>query len=330
MPKKTGSADYPDFTLTPAEARKRFLKILGPLSPRRTPLNLKHSGNLLDLGGGLRQEKIWYDVEPGETVPAYLFTHAGRSKRPGIVALHPHGGDNIFPIGKDYVCEPSPTNTGAYAYRLARAGFVVLAPDSLCFGERREGTGYSRNFFYEIIRTMELFGRGSSLTWKNTWDIARAIDVMETLPQVQAGAIGLIGHSGGSIQSYIAAACDQRVKATVALQSFITLRHQFYSYRLCHCLYPYLPNIITAGVDYDQLVASIVPRKIFLGWGEKDDGTPEVMTRAFVDAIEKESRRQKVESCVELFTSPGPHDITPEMLAASIAFLHRHLGLPAS
>jgi hypothetical protein len=104
------------------------------------------------------------------------------------------------------------------------------------------------------------------------------------------------------------------------------MRHQLWGYRLAHCLYPYVPRLIATGVDYDQLVASIVPRKLFMGWGRKDDGTPEVMTRAFFDAVEAESVRQGVEGCVELFASDAGHMPTPEMMDAAFAFLHGELG----
>jgi len=327
MSANESSGTYPDPQLSPQEARERFLQILGPLGPPTVPLNVRKASAPVDLGDGLRQEKLTYEVDVAESVPAYLYTHEGNERRPAVIALHPHGGDTIFPLGKEYVCKPSMADTGAYAYRLARAGFVVLAPDSLCFGERREFSGFSKNLMYEVVRTMELMGRGRSLTWKNTWDIMRAVDLLQSLPMVAPERIGLIGHSGGSIQTYIAMPCDERIRAAVALQSFITLRHQFYSYRLCHCLYPYVPNIVTAGIDYDQLVASIVPRKLFMGWGRYDDGTPRVMMQAFVDAIEAESKRQNVESCVELFVSEGGHDITEQMLDSAIAFLRRELAL---
>jgi len=145
--------NYPDFSLTPQEARKRFLKLLGPLFPPPTPLNLRFEGQAYDLGNGLRRQRVLYDVEPGEAVPAYLFLHEEDKPRPAIVTMHGYGSH--FPVGKDGVSMPNLSNLSAYAYRAAREGFVVLAPDAICFGERRTHCGYSQDFWYELIIAME-------------------------------------------------------------------------------------------------------------------------------------------------------------------------------
>jgi dienelactone hydrolase len=313
---------YPDTTIFPSSSAAIFNRLLGDTTPPQE-LSLQRGGERVSLGEGLYSEELSYEVEAGEWVKATLFTH--EQPRPGVLALHQHGGDEIFATGHHSCCDPTGSATENYAYTLARAGFTVLAPDSICFGERTVSEGYSEGFGLEILTAMELQARGKSLPWKNVYDNRCALTVLGSLSETSSAEYGVIGHSGGSIQGYMLAACDIRVKATAAFQSFITLREQFYGERLYHCLYPYLPGMVDAGIDFDQVVASIVPRKLFMGWGRSDVGTPRSMTEAFVSAVEQESQRQGVESCVQLYASDAGHDVTGEMLAAAEQFFIAHL-----
>jgi hypothetical protein len=72
-----------------------------------------------DLGDGLVREKIHYQTEPGEYVPAYLL----RPARPigplaAIIAFHGHGGK--FHVGKDAVVGAANGLPG-FATQFARA-----------------------------------------------------------------------------------------------------------------------------------------------------------------------------------------------------------------
>jgi len=180
-----------------------------------------------------------------------------------------------------------------YIYIAALKGSRVLAPDALGFGERRTGWGYSSHFADEINLQNELTSRGRSLAWKSVWDNSRGIEVLEALG---SETIGTIGWSGESTQTYILAAANRKVKAAACLFSFLTLRHQFYQFRLYHCFYHFIPGMMQAGLDWDQVVSLIPPRKIFMARGENDKGLPE-----------------------------NNHEITMEMLEAALVFLGNSL-----
>lgn len=312
---------YPE-ELSYDEIKKRFLSLLGEFEKPKVPLNIE----LIDeeiIDGGIVKQKLEYSVDENERVSAYhLFKKDIKNDAPGILSIHAHGGDDIFPIGKDAHCKPEPDDPNQYSYILALNGFRVIAPDALCFGERRKDWGYSLNFFDEINTHMELLSRGKSLCWKSVWDNSRAIEVLEFLG---AKSIGSIGHSGGSTQNYILASVNEKIKACVCFFSFCTLRHQFYQYRLCHCLYHYLPNMVKAGIDWDQVVSLIPPRKIFLGWGRKDEGTPEIMYRSFVNAIRDRCKKENLPESVFTYEEDVGHKITKKMLLNAIKFLKENL-----
>lgn len=308
---------YPEKILRDAVG-KRFKALLGDFETPSCPLNLRVTDET-GLNGGVRRQRLEYDVEPGETVSAFhLFKKDLPEDAPGVLSIHGHGGENIFPVGKAFHCHPDANDPMQYSYITALKGFRVLAPDSLCFGERRTAWGYSKLFFDEICAQAELTSRGKSLAWKSVWDNSRALEALELLGSESMGAIGL---SGGSTQAYILASANQKIKAVACFFSYATLRHQFYQYRLCHCLYHYVPGMLKAGIDWDQVVALIPPRKVFLGWGAKDEGTPEPMYRAFCDAI-----RLRDEKSLAVFEEPDcGHAITIPMLASALGFLKANL-----
>lgn len=313
--------NYPE-ELEPEEVKRRFLFLLGEFEKPSVPLNFRVTDEEI-LPGEIIKQRVEYDVAEGETVPAFHLFHKDLKKdAPGILSIHAHGGEDIFPVGKEYHCHPDPDDPNQYSYICALHGFRVLAPDALCFGERQTKWGYSKYFFDEINTCMELFSRGKSLCWKSVWDNSRAIEVLEFLG---AKSIGSIGLSGGSTQNYILAAVNEKIKAAVCFFSFATLRHQFYQYRLAHCLYHYIPGMVNAGIDWDQVVALIPPRKLFLGWGSKDEGTPEVMYRAFVNAIEERCKKEKLHKSVFVHEENCGHKITKDMLLNAIKFLKENL-----
>ncbi|MDD5705038.1 MAG: hypothetical protein PHR35_03875 [Kiritimatiellae bacterium] len=320
-------SDYPLATLPSGEVRRRFLELLGPFEQPSVPLDLAVTESV-ELAGGVMRERVEYSVAPGERVPAYhLFLRDLPADAPGVLSIHGHGGDEIFPVGKAYHCHPDPRDPQQYSYRAALTGLRVLAPDALCFGERRIAWGHARNFFDEINKHAELVSLGSSLAWKSVWDNSRALEALEALGATRLGAIGW---SGGSTQAYILASANTGLQAAACNFSFATLRHQFYRYRVCHCLYHFIPRMMAAGIDWDQVVATVAPRKLFFGWGALDEGTPEPMYRAFVDAVRRRCRAESLPDSLTLHEEPDVgHVVTEAMLTAALKFLAAALKAPS-
>ena len=316
-------AGYP-LELPPDEVRKRYLDLLGDFE---TPL-CDPQFRIVDetpLPGGVVRQRVEYFAAPNDKVSAWhLFGKDLPASAPGLLSIHAHGSGPLFALGKDMNAMPKADDPNQYAYRAALRGFRVLAPDALCFGERRTAHGYAKEFMDEIVTHAELCARGKSLAWKSVYDNSRAIEALEFLG---ARRIGCIGHSGGSTQGYLLAAANPKISAAACLASFAVLRRQFYQHRLCHCLYHYIPGMVKAGIDFDQVAATVAPRRMFLARGVKDEGTPESMFRDFAEAIRGRCRREGLpDDCLDVFEGGGEHKITEGMLAAAMAFLRRNLA----
>jgi dienelactone hydrolase len=314
-------AGYPA-DLPAAEVKRRFLELLGEFVQPSVPLRPAVTEEI-ELPGGVVRQRVEYDVAAGDRVPAYhLFRRDLPADALGLLSIHGHGGSNIFPVGKAYHCHPKADDPLQYSYRAALAGFRVLAPDALLFGERQ--TRWGGNFPNEIVVHAELCSRGYSLAWKSVWDNSRALEMLEHLG---ARRLGVIGLSGGSTQGYILAAANEKVRAAACYASFATLRQQFYHYRLVHCLYHYIPGMVKAGIDWDQVVATAAPRGLFLERGGLDAGTPEPMYRAFVSAIEQRCAREHLPTSLLAFEEPQvAHAVTEPGLRAGLEFLRKYLS----
>ncbi|MFA6175951.1 MAG: hypothetical protein WC765_05175 [Phycisphaerae bacterium] len=310
------------------EIDRRFRKLLGEFEVPSVPL-MPQVTEEIPLMGGIVRQRVEYDVEKGERISAYhLFKKGILPNAPGVLSIHGHGGDQIFPFGKAFHCHPVKEDPNQYSYLAALAGFRVLAPDALCFGERQAQWGYSKNFFGEIAAHEELACQGKSLAWKSVWDNSRALEMLEVLGCQSTGAIGF---SGGSTQAYILASVNKKVQAAACFSSFMTLRHQFNQFRCCHCLYHYIPGMMKAGIDWDQVVSLLPPRKLFLGWGALDAGTPKIIYRSFIRAVEKRRQKESYDKCLFLHEEPeAGHQITMPMLENALKFLRASLEPPLS
>ena len=107
--------------------------------------------------------------------------------------------------------EPSMTNMCAL---LALNGMVSLIVDPIDQGERlQSGPTWGVQSHQDAAVSNDLVGRNAA-TWM-AWDNMRAIDYLQSRPEVQADKIGVTGASGGGAQTAFVMAIDDRIKAAV-------------------------------------------------------------------------------------------------------------------
>ena len=102
---------------------------------------------------------------------------------------------------------------------------------------------------------------------KAIWDNVRALDLLETLPDVDGARIGCIGHSLGGHNTLFTAAFDERIRAAVSNCGF-TAFGQYYGGNIAGWSGPrYMPRIRTLyptpariPFDFHEIVAALAPR----------------------------------------------------------------------
>jgi dienelactone hydrolase len=107
--------------------------------PERVPLELEVR-ETVDCGT-YRRESIVFDSEATMAVPAFLLVPHDRAQ-PGaaVLAQHGHGPGKteVCGMGEEKSAAAIAAQNGDYAHQLAERGYVVLAPDLRCFGERAD------------------------------------------------------------------------------------------------------------------------------------------------------------------------------------------------
>jgi cephalosporin-C deacetylase-like acetyl esterase len=237
---------------------RRTLREISGRFPERTPLEARITGTIR--GDGFTVEKLIFESLPGYHVTAAVFVPDGiESPRPAVVYASGHSADGFR----------SATYQTAIM-NLAKKGFVVLAFDPIGQGERRQYDdpetgatrvgGPTREHSYPGA---QIFTTGDSPALYFIWDGIRAIDYLQTRPDVDASRIGVTGRSGGGTQSSYIAAFDERVLA-VAPENYLTSFRRLFQTRGPQDAEQNFFNGIERGIDHGDLILAHAPKPYLL------------------------------------------------------------------
>jgi dienelactone hydrolase len=253
----TGPADWDKRR---AEILTHMQEVMGPLpeASKKVPLGMQVT-ETVQIPHYVRK-KITYAAEKNDRVPAYLLIPLERKgKLPAVLCLH-----QTVAIGKG-----EPVGLGGkpnlrYAVHLAERGYVTLAPDYPSFGD----------YQYDFVHSGYPSG-----SMKAIWNNIRAIDLLESLPEVDSKRIGCIGHSLGGHNTMFTAAFDTRIKALVSSCGFTSFP-KYYGGKLKGWTSDrYMPRIATVyelkaekvPFDFPEVVAAFAPRAFLASAPLRDD-----------------------------------------------------------
>lgn len=248
---------------------------LGGRPDRVTPLHIQR-GPVTEHAGYLR-EYITFESEPGVIVPAWVLIPEGHAEPgPAVVAIHGHGYgvDDIVRINADGTDRATTQGYhGDFAVELCLRGLVVIAPEVLGFGRRRELAEQQQEPSRSSCWYPSLWGimQGKPLIGRRVWDALRALDVLATRPDVDSTRVGIMGISGGGMVTLFTAALEDRFRAVVISGYLSTFRDSVLSIE--HCLCNYVPGILQDAEMYD-IAALVAPRPLLLEAGTRDDIFP--------------------------------------------------------
>jgi hypothetical protein len=275
-----------------AELRKAWTDFLGSLrcEPPRPKLEVLAE----DRPEGCLRQLVRYETEPGLPVEAYLLKPAKlEGRRPGVVALHSTTNTTIRqPAG--LAGEPEK----AFGLQLARRGVVALCPMSfLWVGEGKYDDKVAR------FRERHPGARGMA---KMLWDAVRAVDVLASLPEVDAARLGAVGHSLGGKEVLYLAAFDERIKAAVSSEGGIGIAFSNWDAPW------YLgPDVRKPGFprEHHEVLALVAPRAFLLLGGDDADGDA---SWPFIEAALPVWRLHGGAPRVGLFNHRRGHSVPPE------------------
>jgi dienelactone hydrolase len=308
--------------MAPADFRERLLGGLGGPWPEPCPLEPERVETRE--AQGYRIEKISYQVQPDDRVPAYLLIPDGTdAARPGpaICVWHQHNGQWHLGKSEPAGLEGNPMHhTGA---ALAQQGYVVLCPDALGFEERQEpyrlkGGNLERYLFLKYVVS------GKCMAWKNILDMRRAVDYLVSRPEVLSERIGCYGHSMGSTHTWLVGPWEPRLRALVGnccLPTYAGIHEE----QLLHCFSNFVPEIFQYG-DTPDIAALIAPRPLHLNFGELDRGSPIDEVRRGIKVIKRAYELNHAEDRFTWFIEANTgHVLSVTMWQQVRDFFARHL-----
>ncbi len=286
---------------------------LNPM-PERTPLNAVKTGEVE--GDGYVVENLHFQSMPGLYVTANFYRPA-KIDHPLPAILYGCGHSDVK--GQDGTSLGNKTYYQHHGEWFARHGYVCLVLDTVQLGEIRgehHGT-YSMGRWWWMAR-------GYTPAGVEAWAGIRALDYLETRPEVDRSRIGMTGRSGGGAYSWWVSALDDRIKVAVPTAGITTLHNHVVDGTVeghCDCMF----MVNTRRWDYDKVAALIAPRPLLIANTDKDiifplDGVMTVYNhvRALYKALGAEGK-------IGLQIAEGPHKDTQPLNAGAFAWFERFL-----
>ncbi|MFH1268905.1 MAG: alpha/beta fold hydrolase [Planctomycetota bacterium] len=309
--------------------KTRFLELLrDDQKPEKPPLELEvHESVTVD--GAYTRKLVSYNVEADERAHAYLGIPLKlEGKAPGIVALH-----GTFPKGKERAAGLVDNPDKAYLDHLSRRGYVVIAPDHFVAGHRIPPEGpYETGRFHQKHPEWTAVG-------KFTYEHSIAIDVLQSLDEVDPERIGALGHSLGGHGTIFLAAYDERVKAAACNCGASFFRHnptvEAWARDHWYVYFKHIrPGLLEGNlppIDFHEIMALIAPRAM-LDLSGLNDGIPLtqrqriLMLMKVMDVYELEKAPQNF----AFYVHGRGHSVAHESRQLIYAWMDTHLKPPSA
>lgn len=308
-----------DWARRAAHVRANMELVMGPLPP---PSDLPLAPGI-DAGEQLRhytRRHVIFQVEQGDRLTGWLLVPHGSGRqdpRPGIICLPGSSAP-----GKDRPAGLTDAAGMAYAHELAARGYVCLVLD------------------YPMLHTQEYktdpYTLGyASATMKGIVNHRRGVDLLQSLPEVDPAAIGVIGHSLGGHNALFLAIFDERVKAVVSSCGFnVFAKHNGGNVSAWSSRY-YMPRIkevygddpARIPFDFTEILAALAPRPVFVNAPLHDEPDFEVsgVRDCFTAAIPVYREIFQAEDRLAVRYPDAGHAFPAAERQAAYAFFDRHL-----
>lgn len=315
-----------------ADAARTRADFLALVRPKPAPLNAAVES--LPPMGDLIREKAYFQSGPGQRVAMLVVRPKDTSRRrPAVLALH---GTR----GRKEGMEP-------WLTELAGRGFVACATDARWHGELAAGD------YEDAILQAYQTGKGHPWLYETVTDTIRALDYLQTRPDVDGERIGMIGISMGGMNTWLTAAADPRVKVAIPCIGVTSFGYQLENSRhgpRCATLPRFHQAVakslgeptVTARVartawskvlpgiadrfDCPRMLEAIAPRPLLILNGEDDDRCPLESVRQCYAAAEAAYRKAGAPGKLKLMIAPDTgHRVTDEQRIAALDWLERWL-----
>jgi len=307
--------------------------------PTRTPLNAVIHGKVDREGYTI--EKVFFESRPGFFVTGNLYrpSRVG-GKVPGVLFAHGHWADarlseagdaelrRELAEGEERFEEGGRSRFQSMCVQLARMGCVVWQWDMLGNSDSQQVSMAVAHGFAKQRPEMNA-GTGwglyspqaeahlHSVMGLQTWNAARSLDFLLSLPEVDATRVAMTGASGGGTQTMLLAAIDPRVALSFPAVMVSTAMQGG-----CTCENASLLRVGTGNVEFAGLFA---PKP--QGMTSANDWTKEMATKGFPELKRLYGMLGAPDNVMLKRGEHFPHNYNAVSRSAFYTWLNRHFRL---
>jgi dienelactone hydrolase len=337
------AAQSPSTYPPPDQVKAAFLKLLDrpkvPLDVQQGPSTMLDEGLVLEHLSFASEKKADGTVERVPTIvlrPAEI-----KGKLPAVIVLHGTGGSKDGQV--------------AFMKELAQRGIIGVAIDARYHGGRAGGAKGATAYNQAIARAWQTKA-GEPMEhpfyYDTCWDIGRTVDYLQTRPDLDGKKLGIIGFSMGGIETWLAAAVDDRLLVSVpaiAVQSFrwslennqwqgrantIKLAHTqaakdlgepAVNQRVCRELWNKVVPGIVDQFDCPSMLRLYAGRPLLILSGTKDGNCPYPGAKLAIASAEQAYKNAGASDRLRVMVEDVGHAVTPAQRAAALEWFERWL-----
>lgn len=326
--------------------REQALATLGLLPlPSRSPMNPRIHGRVER--EEYTVERVIFESAPGFFVTGSLYrpkpglgSAGSDGKRAAVLCPHGHWPDGRFmdesaagvkkelDTGGEVFTEAAHSPLQARCVHLARLGCVVFHYDMLGYADSVQiGMEVAHTFKAQRPDMNEADGWGlfspraegwfQSVMGLQTWNSIRALDFIESLPEVDPKRIGVTGASGGGTQTFLLGAVDPRpaaifpaVMVSTSMQGGCTCENA---------------SGLRVGTGNVELAALFAPKPMMIT--SADDWTKEISTKGFPELRSHWNHLGAPDHVALHNRTEFGHNFNAPSRAAMYGWFNTHLGL---
>ncbi len=260
-------------------------------------------------------EKLHFQSMPGLYVAANLYLPKKLAK-PAPAILYVCGHAKVATNGVSYGNKTFYQHHGAW---FARNGYVCLVIDTIELGEI-EGTHHGT--YREGMWWWN--ARGYTPAGVEAWNGIRALDYLQSRPEVDRNRLGMTGRSGGGAYTWWVAALDDRIKAAAPVAGITDLKNHVVDGAVeghCDCMF----TVNTYRWDYAQVAALVAPRPLLICNSDKDSIFPLDGVNRVHEKVRRIYDLHKAGDKLGLLITEGPHKDTQDLQLPVFRWFNRHL-----
>jgi dienelactone hydrolase len=337
-----GRADEPLAYPPPKQVKAAFLKLLDrPKVPLDPQVKVTKESPL----GMLEHLSIASEKKPDgtiERVPMLILKPASaKGKLPAVIVLHGTGGSMRAMV--------------PFMEELARRNIIGVAIDARYHGERSGGGGGSAAYVGAITRAWRTKA-GEPMEhpffYDTCWDLWRTADYLASRDDIDGDRLGMIGFSMGGIQTWLAAAVDERIKVAVpaiGVQSFrwslendrwqgragtIRKAHDaaaqdlgeaMVNQKVCRALWNKVVPGILEQFDCPSMLRLFADRSLLIVGGTKDNNCPYGGAKVAIASAERAFQEAGAKERLRVIIEEVGHTVTANQRQAALEWFERWL-----